>query len=167
MPKRVLLGCVLVVSITAVVCWMRWDRDLWLINRRSEQLAQTLHRTPDEGLLPLAQRVLEITTFFARSPTVIAGDPLPAIASREDLISVASASLQALKKLETRMLERETRWLQPHTEAVMHVTVEVTAEWAAEKQVRLHHYELTWIREDRRWVIATAKLNEQATSSGQ
>jgi hypothetical protein len=65
------------------------------------------------------------------------------------------------------MLERETRWLHPHTEAIMHMTVEVTAEWAAEKQVRLHRYELTWTREDRRWVIATAKLNEQATSSGQ
>lgn len=163
MLKRGLLGLLLLGVTLGVIGWLRWDRDMWQIKRRSEELALTLHRTPDEGLLPLAQRVLAITAFFAHTPTIIAGEPLPIISSREDLISVASAALQVTKRLDTRIVKRDVEWLRPHIKAVMHVTVDMTAESLNERRTQLRRYEATWIREDKQWVIATAKPSEDAT----
>jgi len=160
MWQRGLFGFIIAAVIIGIVGWLRWDRDLWQIKRRSEQLAQTLHKEPGEGLLTLAQRAGKITDFFAQSPNIIAGDPLPAIASREELISIASASLQAAKRLTTRMLERDVQWLHPHTAAVMYVTLEVAAEGLGERQTQQHCYELKWTHEDGQWVIASVHPSE-------
>lgn len=170
MSKRWLMGFLVVAGIASLVGWLRWDRDMWLINRRSEQMSQMLHKTANEGLLALAQRVTEISGFFSHSPLIVAGEPLLAISSHEELIATISTAMQVSKELKTLLLEHEAIWVQPHQKAVMHVVVEVTVDTPDEHEMLHRAYDLDWVREDDRWVIASAQLREdhrETAASGQ
>ena len=170
MSKRWLMGILVIAGVASMVWWLRWDRDLWLINRRSEQLARTLHKTANEGLLSLAQRVTEIAGFFSHSPLIVTGEPLPAISSYEELRATISTSMQVNKELKTLLLEHEAIWAQPHQKAIMHVVVEVAVDTPDEHETLRRAYDLDWIREDSRWVIARAQWREnhrETAASGQ
>lgn len=154
----------------AVTWWLfGGDRDLQKITRQSERLVAALQKAPDEGLLGLATRSREIAGFFANKVALTPGEPLPAIHSREELVTVAATTLHAVSRLEVRMLDRELDWVEPHQKALMRVAVEVKVEAQGERQQLMHAYELTWIKEEGRWVIASALISEsiRRPASGQ
>ena len=94
---------------------------------------------------------------------------MPAIQSREELVSVAATTLQAVSRLEVHILDRELDWVEPQQKALMRVAVEVKVEVQGERQQLMHTYELTWIKEEGRWVIASAHISEsiRRPASGQ
>ena len=145
------------------------DRDLQKITRQSERLVAALQKSQDEGLLGLATRSREIAGFFANKVALTPGEPLPAIQSREELVSVAATTLQAVSRLEVHILDRELDWVEPQQKALMRVAVEVKVEVQGERQQLMHTYELTWIKEEGRWVIASAHISEsiRRPASGQ
>ena len=58
------------------------------------------------------------------------------------------------------ILDSEVNWVEPHQKAAMRVAVEVTVEGQGERQKLMHTYDVTWIREEERWVIASAYVSE-------
>ena len=136
------------------------DRDLRAIQRQSARLVEALHKSPGDGMLALADRAHRIAGYFAGKPTVVPGDPLPALQSQEEITSMAARTFHVVKSLNVRLLDSETSWTHPHTEAAMRVAVEVMVEGAGEQQTAMHTYELKWIREDGTWVIASAQPAE-------
>jgi hypothetical protein len=146
--------------------WLGGDRDLRKIMRQSERLAAALHKTPDEGLLGLATRSREVAGFFASKVALTPGDPLPPIQSRDELVTVAATTLHAVSSLEVQILDRELSWIEPHQEAAMRVAVEVRVEAQGERQKMLHTYDLKWIREEERWVVASVQPGESIRRPG-
>lgn len=136
------------------------DRELKKITRQSDRLAAALHKTPGDGLLSLATRAHEITDFFARQAKLVPGEPLPAINSREELLTIAATTLQAANLLEVKILGRELNWVRPKEEATMRIAVEVLVQAHGERQKLMHTYDVTWLREEDRWVIANAQISE-------
>jgi hypothetical protein len=136
------------------------DRELKKITRQSDRLATALHKAPGDGLLGLATRTREIADFFARQARVTPGEPLPVISSREELLTIAGTTLQAAGSLEVKILDREVHWIRPQQEAAMRIAVEVLVQAHGERQKLLHTYDVAWIREDGRWVIASAQVGE-------
>jgi hypothetical protein len=136
------------------------DRDLRKITRQSERLAATLHKAPDDGLLGLATRSRDIAGFFASKITLTPGEPLPSIQSRDELVTLVATTLHAASRLEVNILDSEVNWVEPHQKAAMRVAVEVTVEGQGERQKLMHTYDVTWIREEERWVIASAYVSE-------
>lgn len=158
-------------TVAALLCAAFWwlfggDRDLRQITRQSDKLAAALHKDSGDGLLGIAARSHEIADFFAKKITLTPGDPLPGIGSREELITVAATTLQAASSLTVKILDREVNWVEPHIKASMHVAVEVRVALQGEVQKIMHTYELTWMREDERWVIASAQLSENIRRTG-
>jgi hypothetical protein len=161
MVNRWILGIALALGLLGGGFWLlQQDRAMRAILRRSDQLTQTLCKTPGDGLLALATRAHNIAGFFARKAQIAPDEPLPAIQSRDEIVSLAARTLQAVKQLKVRILDRDVAWVRPQTEAVMRVAVEVTVEGLGERQDLLRTYELTWIREEEEWVIANARPSE-------
>ncbi len=150
--------------------WLGGDRELKKIVRQSDRLAAALHKAPGNGLLGLATRTREIADFFAHQAQITPGEPLPALHSREEVLGVAASTLQAVSSLEVKILDREVSWVRPQEEAAMRLAVEVLVQAHGERQKLLHTYAVNWIREEERWVIATAQIAEsirRPDSSGQ
>ncbi len=158
------------VVLAAAWWWFGGDRDLREITRQSEQLAAALHKAPGDGLLGLATRSHAIAGFFADKTALTPGEPLPAISSRADLVTVVATTLQAVSRLDVKIIDRDLSWVEPHQRAAMRVAVEVTVEGQGEHQSLMHTYELIWTEENGRWVIASAHLSEsirRPAASGQ
>ena len=136
------------------------DRDLRKITRQSERLAAALHKAPGDGLLGLATRSHDIAGFFASKVTLTPGEPLPSIQSRDELVTLVATTLHAASRLEVNILDSELSWVEPHQKAAMRVAVEVTVEGQGERQKLMHTYDVTWIREEECWVIASACVSE-------
>ena len=167
MVKTLTLGVVVAALLLAVFWWLfGGDRDLRKITRQSEKLAAALHKAPGDGLLGIAARSHEIADFFAKKITLTPGDPLPSIGSREELITVAATTLQAASSLDVKILDRDLSWVEPHVKAAMRVAIEVVVALQGERQKLMHTYELTWILEEERWVIASAQVSESIRRPG-
>ena len=161
MVTRWFIGIALALGLLGGGLWyLQQDHAMRAILRRSDQLTQTLCKTPGDGLLTLATRARSIAGFFARKAQIAPGEPLPAIQSRDEIVSVAATTLQAVRQLDVRILDRDVSWVRPQAEALMRVAVEVTSEGPGERQTMLRAYELTWVREEDAWVIANVQPSE-------
>ena len=153
----VFVGVVLLGLIGAAVVLATVDFDAWAIRRQSIRLIATLNKPAGEkNPLAIALRVRRIRDFFAQQPVLQPGDPLPAIQTREELTAVAGQALLAAESIRVRVLDRELAWTQPRTEALMRLAVEVVVQEGSETSQLLRVYEVAWIREESRWVIARA-----------
>ena len=156
--KAVLIGATLLgLALTAVVL-ATVDFDARAIRRQCAGLVAALNKPAGENNpLASALRVRRVLDYFAQQPALEPGEPLAAIRSREELTAVAGQALLAAESIRVRILDEEFAWTQPRTEAVMQLTVEVTVHLGSEISKLLRPYEVTWIREDSRWVIARAR----------
>jgi len=142
------------------------DGELKKIERQSDHLVAAMHKTPGNGLLGLATRASEIAGFFSRQARITPGEPLPAINSREELMGLAAHTLQAVSTLEVKILDRELNWVRPNEQAAMRLAVEIVAQAQGERQKLLYTYDVTWVREEERWVIASAQVCESIRRPG-
>lgn len=154
--------CLVVAGVLLAGTWYLFggDRDLRKITRQSDRLAAVLHKGPADGLLGMATRSHDIADFFATKVAVAPGEPLPALQSRAEIVTLAATTLHAVNQLDVKILDRELEWVEPHQKAAMRVALEVIVDGQGEHQKLMRAYALTWIQEDGRWVIASAQLSE-------
>ena len=152
--RRWLLAGLLAAAVAAGV-WTTVDFDARAIRRQSDRLLAALNQSAGpSNPLAAAWRVQRLLDFFAQQPVIQPGEPWPDLPGRAELSAFASQVFLAAPTLHVKVLDRDFSWTKPRTEGSLRLTVEVQAEVGNEPTRLIRAYATTWIKENRRWVIA-------------
>jgi hypothetical protein len=101
--------------------------------------------------------VQEAVRCFSSEPSIGFGGSMSAIDNREELGAVVLQARSSVTTLKVNVRDKMLRIEPDRQSAVMKLTAEGVATYEGRTERDIREFELTWIKQDKRWVIDRAR----------
>ncbi len=158
MKRNHWLYLLVLLCVTALVAWHYSDRDARRINKRLNQLADTLGKESGEGQLRTLAKSQQVVDFFTPEAELRLQPVLRQRTSRRELSTIFHQVHSRLDTLDVRIRDRRLDVDESGETAEMRFTAVGTAGLAGDRETQMHEFHLQWVKQDREWYIDRAEI---------
>lgn len=143
--------------VVATLAWGWVTRDQREIHGRLARIQRLLSKKADESSLSGLARVQETMRYISAEPEVSFGPRLSTLRTREEIAAVVLQARSSVTDLKVSIRDKALTIDPGRQSAVMNLTAEAVATYGGRRERDIEELELTWIKQDGRWVVDRAR----------